>query len=129
MALSDFDIDLRFGQAGEQTVANLLTIETVEVKTDRRWKETGNVYIETYFYSLSQKEYIPSGINISKATHWAFNLEGTILIVERNDLINAIRAYGTPISTPIEPNPSKGFLMKPENILLYIKDKSSEHTK
>ena len=122
-SLSDFDLDLRFGQAGEQTVANLLTIETVEVKTDRRWKETGNIYIETYFYSLAEQKYIHSGINISKATHWAFNLEGTILIVERNDLIEAIKAYGTPISAQIEPNPSKGFLMKPENILRYIRDK------
>jgi hypothetical protein len=122
MALSDFDLDLRFGQAGEQTVSNLLTIETVEVKTDRRWKETGNVYIETYFYSLAAKDYVPSGINISKATHWAFNLEGTVLVVERNDLIGAIRAYGTPITAAVEPNPSKGFLMKPENILLHIRE-------
>jgi len=127
-SLSDFDLDFRFGQQGEQSVANVLSIETVEVKTDRRWKETGNIYIETYFYSLATKDWIPSGINITKATHWAFKLEDAILLVETPTLIEAIREYGVPISTPIEPNPSKGFLMKPENILRYIKDRS-EHTK
>jgi hypothetical protein len=127
-SLSDFDLDFRFGQQGENSVANLLSIETVEVKTDRRWKETGNVYIETYFYSLASQDWIPSGINITKATHWAFKLEDAVLLVETPKLIEAIKEYGVPISTPIEPNPSKGFLMKPENILRYIKD-SSEHTK
>lgn len=53
MKNSDWDLDFRFGQAGEVLVNSLLTapIETVEVKTDRRWKETGNLYIEVYCWS------------------------------------------------------------------------------
>jgi len=45
---SNWDIDLRYGQIGEKYVENLLTnVETVEVKRDKRWIETGNIYIET----------------------------------------------------------------------------------
>lgn len=120
--LSDFDLDFRDGRQGEQAVANLLSIETVEVKTDRKWYATGNLYIETYYWSVSKNDWVPSGINISKATHWAFKLEDAVLLVETSKLITAIRAYGVAISTPIQPNPSKGFLIKPENILLHIRE-------
>jgi len=50
---SDWDIDLRYGQDGEEYVRRLLTMETVEVKRDRRWKETGNIYIETSCYYVN----------------------------------------------------------------------------
>ena len=41
----DFDLDLRFGQAGEQRVADLLSLSAakIEIKTDRLWKNTGNI--------------------------------------------------------------------------------------
>ena len=49
---SNWDIDLRYGKIGEQYVENLLTnVETVEVKRDKRWIETGNIYIETQCWS------------------------------------------------------------------------------
>ena len=51
---SDWDIDLRDGQAGESKLADLLRMETIEVKTDRRWKDTGNLFIEeSCFYQGS----------------------------------------------------------------------------
>jgi hypothetical protein len=46
MSLSDFDLDLTYGQVGEALVNDLLTGGfTVEVKRDKRWAQTGNVYI------------------------------------------------------------------------------------
>ena len=42
MKNSGWDIDFDFGVKGENMVAN--TLKYVEVKTDRRWKETGNIY-------------------------------------------------------------------------------------
>lgn len=122
--LSDFDIDLSKGKAGEDTVAHLLTIETVEVKTDFKWKNTGNVYVETHCWYNSSKEWKPSGLNVSKATHWAFNLEGTVLIVEREQLIEAVLHYGRPINCNIEPNPSQGYLITPEQIIQYVREAS-----
>jgi hypothetical protein len=83
----DFDLDFRRGRVGENLVNSFLqSLEggTVEVKTDSRIAETGNLYIETYQFSkpdMSDKR--PSGINISKADFWAFatpNETGFIII-------------------------------------------------
>jgi len=45
---SSFDLDFGFGRKGEQLVDELLTGgRTVEVKRDRKWFKTNNLYIET----------------------------------------------------------------------------------
>lgn len=129
MELSDFDLDLTVGQAGEQTVANLLTIETVEVKTDLKWRDTGNLYVETLCWHNSTQSWELSGINVTKATHWAFNMEGMVLIVETHLLAEACRELGRPIECNIEPNPSRGVLIKPEQIIRYVKQVKSEYPK
>jgi hypothetical protein len=74
MKKSDWDIDLRDGLLGESIVANLLSIQTIEVKRDRRWWETGNIYIETECFYQSSGQYEPSGIRVTKASHWAIVL-------------------------------------------------------
>ena len=121
--LSDFDIDLRKGQIGEGTVAHLVGIETIEVKTDFRWKETGNLYIETECWKNKTGQWEHSGINVTKASHWAFNLEGVVLIVTTPDLKDVVWQYGSPIVCNIQPNPSRGFLIKPADILSFAKSK------
>ena len=121
MSLSDWDLDLRDGEAGESRLADLLHADTVEVKTDRRWKETGNIYIETSCYYVSTKEWKDSGIMVSKATHWAYMLEDTALIVPIEKIKKAALEWGRPISCDIEPNPSEGYLITPNEILEYVK--------
>ena len=80
--LSDFDLDLSVGHEGESLVNQLLTNgKTIEVKTDLKWKNTGNLYIETVCWSHNNSEWYPSGISTTKAEYWAFVLEGTVLIV------------------------------------------------
>ena len=110
--LSDFDLDFAYGHEGEQLVRDILTGGlTVEVKRDRRWIETGNLYIETAFYSRSTHNWIESGLMKTKADRWAFVLEGLVIIVSTNDLKKAIDKFGRSVSNKIEPNPSKGFLI------------------
>ncbi len=46
MKNSNWDLDLRDGELGESKLADLLRMDTVEVKTDRRWIETGNLFIK-----------------------------------------------------------------------------------
>ncbi len=117
MKNSDFDLDLKFGKEGENTVANLLSIETVEVKRDARWKETGNLYIETECWYNASQSWEPSGLSVSKATHYAFVLEGMVVIVPTEDLKTITYANGRPIECKIEPNPSKGYLIKLSHIV------------
>lgn len=121
MAFSDFDLDLKAGQLGEQAVANVLSIDTVEVKTDFKWRQTGNLYIETECWYNSTSSWGPSGLEVTKATHWAFNLAGIVLIVEVETLKKICARYGRPITCDIEPNPTKGILITPEHILQYKK--------
>jgi len=96
MSRSDWDLDLRFGQEGEVIVNSLLTapIETVEVKRDRRWKETGNLYIETECWSDVLGCWYASGISTTKASHWSFILEDSVLTVPTERVSKAVAFYG-----------------------------------
>ena len=118
---SNWDLDLRAGLTGESKVADLLSLDTVEVKTDRRWHETGNVYIETECWYVNENAWKPSGIRVSQATHWAFVLEDMVLILELWRLKEAVWETGRPITCNIPPNPSRGYLIKPSELVEYIK--------
>jgi len=120
MSLSNWDIDFRDGALGEQTVARLMSAETIEVKTDRRWFETGNVYIETDCWYQNEQKFKPSGISVSKASHWAFVLEEAVLIVPLDVLKRAVNDIGSPITCDIPPNPSRGVLIKVNSLLDYV---------
>ena len=61
-----FDIDLEFGEKFEKSLAKILSVGKVEVKTERdMWKKTGNVAIE-----LASRGKL-SGLNTTKADWWA----------------------------------------------------------
>jgi hypothetical protein len=72
-----FDVDFTRGLIGEELVETFLADlvgNKVEVKTDYRINETGNVYVETWHYSApdaSDKK--QSGINVSEADYWCWS--------------------------------------------------------
>ena len=121
---SDWDLDLRAGEVGESKLADLLHMDTIEVKTDRRWKDTGNLFIEEYCFQQGTRSWKPSGLSISKATHWAFVLEGSVLIVEKNHLVDVVMEHGRPIENKQMPNPSKGHLITPAQLINYIREQN-----
>ena len=63
-----FDIDLDFGNIGEEYIQNVFDGNCwVEVKTERDiWKTTGNMFIE---YECRKKL---SGISVTKAKTWVY---------------------------------------------------------
>lgn len=123
--LSDFDLDYSNGVVGENLVDALLGGgKTVEVKTDLKWKDTGNVYIETICWSHRKAEWYPSGLSTSKADFWAFVLQGGVVLVPIEVLKKAVIDYGRPIVCNIEPNPSKGYLLRPVDILTVLRGNS-----
>jgi hypothetical protein len=71
-----FDVDFTRGRIGEELLETFLADlvgNKVEVKTDYRINETGNVYVETWQYSnpdASDKK--QSGINVSEAEYYCF---------------------------------------------------------
>ena len=63
---SKFDIDLEFGEKFEKSLAKILSIGKVEIKTERdKWKRTGNIAVE-----LSSRGKL-SGLTKTKADWWA----------------------------------------------------------
>lgn len=71
-----FDIDLGFGEKFEKSVAKILTLGKVEIKTERdKWKKTGNIAIE-----LSSRGKL-SGLNTTEADWWAqvLTIDGDIV--------------------------------------------------
>ena len=83
--LRKFDIDLDFGLKYEKSLANILKLGKVEVKTERdKWNDTRNIAIEL---SCNGKN---SGLNTTEAEYWAHiltckgDIKGIILLpVER----------------------------------------------
>lgn len=71
-----FDVDFTRGRVGEELVETFLADlagKKIEVKTDYRVNETGNVYVETWQYSApdaSDKK--QSGINVSESEYYCF---------------------------------------------------------
>ena len=122
-AFSKFDLDLSFGQEGETLVKELLTGgKTVEVKRDKRWKDTGNIYVETECYFNRTRSWGPSGINATEADYWAIVLEGLTVFIPTDALRYAIDEFGSSIACNIPPNPSKGVLLTVPHLLKSIKE-------
>tara|TARA_R110000824_G_scaffold339307_1_gene525789 strand:- start:1432 stop:1851 length:420 start_codon:yes stop_codon:yes gene_type:complete len=64
-----FDIDLEYGEAMEDSVAEMLQGKKIEVKSERgMWIKTGNIAIEYESYGK------PSGINATESDYWFHNL-------------------------------------------------------
>ena len=115
---SDWDLDLRFGQEGEVAANSLLTapIETVEVKRDRRWKDTGNLFIETECWSDVTAAWYLSGISVTKATHWSFVLEDILLTIPTSKVRLAVRTYGLPREMNRPEYSTRGYLITVDNL-------------
>ena len=123
ISVSDFSTDLIFGQEGEKLVQELLTGGySVEVKTDRRWVDTGNVYVETDCYYQGKRAWGPSGITTTQADYWAFVLEGLVVLIPVLALRYAVDEFGTSIDCKIPPNPSKGVLLTLPHLAKSIKE-------
>lgn len=120
--LSSFDLDFRYGYAGEQLVEELLTNgKTVEVKRDRRWHETGNLYIEVECWYNSTQSWQASGVAVTEADYWAFVLEESVLMIPTINVIQAINQYGRQITCEIPPNKSRGFLITVNDLLAVMR--------
>ena len=66
---SDFKHDLELGEMAETDFHLMLSEKKIEVKYDRKTKETGNVYIE--FESRNK----PSGIKTTQADYWTYFID------------------------------------------------------
>lgn len=121
--LSDWDIQYEKGMVGENLVKEIM--ETIEVKTDYRWQDTKNIYIETSCYSKMTEQYEPSGLSISKAKYYTFvlpNARDEMLVISvPSDLLKLIvKEHGKTIECNWSPNRSKGYLIRLSDIIVFM---------
>lgn len=110
---SDFDLDLKFGELGEELVRRILTGDvTVEVKTDRMVHLTGNFAIE--FESRGR----PSGLSVTKADYWALVCAdtGTITLVKTDELRKLCSVQSVRIVLGGDNNSSRLYLLPRSSI-------------
>jgi hypothetical protein len=119
---SSFDLDFSYGRDGEKLVEQLLTNgKTVEVKRDRKWHQTNNIYVEIECWYLKSESWELSGLSVTKADYWAFVLEQSVVMVPTDHVWYAIKNFGREITCEIPPNRSKGYLIQVEDLLLTTK--------
>jgi hypothetical protein len=122
----DFDIDYRRGLVGEDLVGSFLESvagSTVEVKTDYRAHDTGNLYIET-----AQEiggVWVASGLNISKADFYSFagpTGEG-FLTIRKNALVQVVIDTGRKVHmkrSSATSRDTRGFLIRVSDVVAMI---------
>jgi hypothetical protein len=118
-----FDIDNRRGQIGERLVGSFvdaLADATIEVKTDYRANETGNLYVETH--QLNWKGvWKKSGINTSEAKFYSFAGGcGNGFITIDTETLKRLAETAPPIkftSPQNDTNPTAGRLVKVTDIV------------
>ena len=110
---SSFDLDFSYGRKGEQLVEELLTEgKRIEVKRDRKWHLTGNVYIEVECFFTKDNAWSPSGLAVTEAEYWAFVLKKTVIMLPTTVLWHSFKTFCKDINCQIPPNLSRGYLVK-----------------
>lgn len=123
----DFDLDYRRGMVGESLVGTFLEAvggSTLEVKTDYRAHETGNLYIETN-QKLDNGQWVKSGISISKANFYCFagpTGEGflTIPTAQLKQILKDTGRFVHMDRSSVSSRDTIGFLIKVEDVINVI---------
>jgi hypothetical protein len=111
MRQPEWDRDYRRGQQGElflDEIVRGMRDGTVEVKTDDRAVDTGNLYIETE--CLRQGEYKPSGLATTKAQVWLFVVGGFSITVPTVHL-RRWEQRSRKASCDVGSHPTRGFVL------------------
>lgn len=87
-----WDVDLAHGLEGEALAELALGGARLEVKSDRRAQETGNVYVELFQRRAGTERWRPSGLSVTEAHAWAFvlNTEAGLFVVVRTEALRQL---------------------------------------
>jgi hypothetical protein len=119
----NFAQDLKYGQLGEKRIRKMLEnlVEgSFEVKSDRY--RNGNMAVEMRQNPRREGRWIPSGLQVTKATWWVyiFSMDGGFVIVSVDRLKRYIETNKDTLETRDfarrSTNPAWGYLLRPENV-------------
>lgn len=119
----NFDKDLKYGQLGEKRIREMmesLVEGSFEVKSDRY--RNGNMAVEMRQNPRREGRWIPSGLQVTKATWWVyiFSMDGGFTIVSVDRLRRFVEENKNTLETrdfaPRSTNPAWGYLLKPTDV-------------
>jgi hypothetical protein len=121
---NEFDADLSRGKWGENALVDILRLngDLIEVKTDYKWQDTGNIFVETECWYRNDGKIKESGLNVSTAQWYAFvlrvrNNAPVIKIIPTTLLRIVVDKKGIPMdANQYGENPSKGYLITLKDI-------------
>lgn len=118
----DWDIDSEVGRQGELFVADLidtLRAGSLEVKSDAKAQQTGNVYLELECWRRG--EWTPSSLTTSTADLWAQYLPGCeVLIVAPTHRVRQAAEKGKPAGCERGSHPTKGVVLPVQNFVYWL---------
>ena len=124
----DFQVDMVYGKAGEAELVEFFDAvqgSKVEVKSDRY--RNGRMAVETQ-QKPTGRDWQDSGINVTRADWWAYRLApGAVILVSVPRLKKYLRANRDILQkrdfAAGSDNPSRGFVLMPEQIQSLLADK------
>jgi len=113
---SDFKYDLELGEMAETDFHQMLSEKKIEIKYDRKTKETGNIFIE--FQSRNKL----SGISTTQADFWTYYIDDDFCItISTKKLKEKMKRLLKDKKAKIVPggdeNSSKGLLIKVQDLV------------
>jgi hypothetical protein len=110
---SRFDLDFKDGKIGEELAE--MQIREIEVKHDRRWHETGNIFVETQCRLATGWQL--SGLSITESNYMSYVIgpsliSKSIITFPTRVFKSTVEKFGKPMECKMEPNPTRGFLVK-----------------
>lgn len=131
----NFDIDAQVGRQGELMVADViagLRDGSVEVKTDQKAAQTGNVYIE--WSCRRRNDWHPSGIHpeATASEMWAIVLGPVVVVAPTAVMLRAARtawAQGLRRDCMRGSHPTRGVLIPIDSLIRRCMNAAGESTK
>ena len=118
-----FDLDLSIGKRGEKhalAIIDGIQNGTVEVKTDERAADTGNLFVE-FKQKARNGKWIDSGINKTTATFWCYVIYGDDLaLFVPTDVLRHYAEKHRWVEMPRGSNPTRGYLVPVADLVSYL---------
>jgi hypothetical protein len=108
-----WDRDSAVGRQGELFVANVIDVLVngrVEIKTDERARETGNVYVETSCH-YPGRGWQPSGIEVTEAEEWVFVIGHRMIVIPTLELRRVAERFGVFAECRRGDHPTRGVVV------------------
>lgn len=113
----DFDIDREFGNVAEETVRDLLRMNGDRLEVKHKRYEDWAFYVETAQSPQATGKYKASGINVTDAEYWAYEINGTGIVVFIPTALLKDAANRAPQKEETDgDNPTKGRLVRSEHL-------------